>query len=168
MIVENPGYRVDVEQLERDIDSFCNRNELSGPLLKEIKYICKAFGVYINKCQEKKSKFKFADIIDLLEDNLKTQAESLGTGLQSDAISLYRMIPSIVGIMEQFKESAKTKEQEDWEEKIKDKERKLKLKEEALARAERKIAKLEAEAKKAVKSASSSHYGYGGRGYSAC
>lgn len=138
---------VDVAELSHGVEGFCSKNQLPEQLTKELIYIAKTFGSFINVCQKAKNEYEFNDIVALFESNLHVQAEAMCIGLQTDAIILYKSIPCIASLIAEYQDTAQNVRIKELEKALKAKDEKMKAKEEALKRSEKRLKKLEQDAK---------------------
>lgn len=167
MVKNNNGYKFNVENIEKEVQVFCDKNQLSEQLSNELIYVCKSFCLFFNHCVSAKSKYDINQILDLFMSNLSMQAEAFGTGLSTSAGDMFVYIPSIAKKIQELKEMSIADE-------LKDKEFRLAQKEKSLNDTMKRLNETEARLKEKEKeldsiiNKSNNRKSYSGSNYDPC
>lgn len=99
IMIINSEKELNLESVERAVKIFSTKNELGEKVVKELLFICKQFVYFYNLCSKADNQYDIEQVFELFEMNLRTQADAGmnmgGIGLQTDAISMYKLIPYI-------------------------------------------------------------------------
>lgn len=104
MVKNNNGFKFNIENIEKEVKSFCDKNQLPEQLSTELLYVSKSFALFFNHCVSAKEKYDITQILDLFYTNLHMQAEAFGIGLGTSAGEFFLYIPLFAKKINELKE----------------------------------------------------------------
>lgn len=145
-----------IEALEEELEIFSINHDLKEDTYKELTFVINSFSKYLKKEIAKNPKQEMFDIVKSFDETLEILSDGIfGTSINSFTVSLYKELPTLKRLMGMDEESI-----------IKLKKENIDLRRKLIS-LEDKIRQLEedlADAKRKVKSSSSSSGSYGGCG----
>lgn len=112
--------QLEISSVQRAASLFATKNGLSDKAKSELIFVCKSFALFYNTCASRSEGYNLLQVFDLFDTNMEMQAiagaEIGNIGLETDALSLYKLVPFIANLYNQenrFKQlSKKEKENE--------------------------------------------------------
>lgn len=97
--------QLDISSIQRAASLFATKNGFSEKAKSELLFVCKSFALFYNTCASRPEGYNLLQIFDLFDTNMEMQAivgvETGNIGLETDALSLYKLVPFISNLYNQ-------------------------------------------------------------------